>query len=124
MAEPMVVAWDETETHILRDCVKVHKVWDLLLRVRSTWSSFRGSFVDWIFTNVSATGWVKWNLDGSVIGPGSLASSGCVLRDSDGRWLHGLARNIGSTFITCAELWAFKDATQASLQRGLILALA
>ncbi|KAJ1418752.1 Ribonuclease H-like superfamily [Sesbania bispinosa] len=74
-----------------------------------------------ISTNVAGLeelGWVKWNLDGSVIGPGSLASSGCVLRDSDGRWLHGLARNIGSTSITCAELWAFKDATQASLQRG------
>ncbi|KAJ1398465.1 Reverse transcriptase zinc-binding domain [Sesbania bispinosa] len=49
-------------------------------------------------------GWVKWNVDGSVVGRHQQASSGCVPRDSSGRWLYGLVRNIGSSSISCAEL--------------------
>ncbi|KAJ1425768.1 Ribonuclease H-like superfamily [Sesbania bispinosa] len=63
-------------------------------------------------------GWVKWNVDGSVVGRQQQAASGCVLRDSSGRWLYGLVRNIGSSTVSCAELWAMKDATQASLLKG------
>ncbi|KAJ1430899.1 Ribonuclease H-like superfamily [Sesbania bispinosa] len=63
-------------------------------------------------------GWVKWNLDGSVLAPDARASSGCVLRDSMGRWLTGIVRNIGHSSITFAELWAFKDASYVSLLRG------
>ncbi|KAJ1399153.1 Ribonuclease H-like superfamily [Sesbania bispinosa] len=63
-------------------------------------------------------GWVKWNLDGSVVSHGAGASSGCVLRDDMGRWLTGAIRNIGQASITIAELWAFKDATHLSLARG------
>ncbi|KAJ1393764.1 hypothetical protein SESBI_34726 [Sesbania bispinosa] len=56
-------------------------------------------------------GWVKWNLDGSVITLGVGASSGCVLRDDMGRWLPGAICNIGHASITVAELWAFNDAS-------------
>ncbi|KAJ1391500.1 Ribonuclease H-like superfamily [Sesbania bispinosa] len=63
-------------------------------------------------------GWVKWNLDGSVIATGARTSSGCVLRDCMGRWLTGAVRNIGHSSITAAELWAFKDASYVSLLRG------
>ncbi|KAJ1377413.1 Ribonuclease H-like superfamily [Sesbania bispinosa] len=73
------------------------------------------SFMRW---SPPREGWVKWNVDGSVIGRQHQASSGCVLRDNTGKWLCGLVRNIGSTSVTCAELWAFKDATQASLLKG------
>ncbi|KAJ1415939.1 Ribonuclease H-like superfamily [Sesbania bispinosa] len=61
---------------------------------------------------------LKWNLDGSVSAREGHAASGGVLRDGAGRWITGLVRNIGFTSITVAELWAFKDASQFSHQRG------
>ncbi|KAJ1379834.1 Reverse transcriptase zinc-binding domain [Sesbania bispinosa] len=45
-------------------------------------------------------GWVKWDLDGSVRLQGVSATSGCVLRNSLGRWITGVTRNIGQATIT------------------------
>ncbi|KAJ1418238.1 Ribonuclease H-like superfamily [Sesbania bispinosa] len=63
-------------------------------------------------------GWIKWNLDGSVFQHSGDAASGAILRDSNGNWLGGVVRHIGTTSIIMAELWAFKDAISLSIHRG------
>lgn len=48
--------------------------------------------------------WVKCNTDGSVRGPSNLAACGGVARDSNGKWLFGFGRNLGSSNVIWAEL--------------------
>jgi ribonuclease HI len=49
-------------------------------------------------------GWVKINADGACK-EGSAAGCGCVIRDSDGVWRGGFAKNLGMCSAYVAELW-------------------
>ncbi|GLT95486.1 hypothetical protein SLE2022_131660 [Rubroshorea leprosula] len=51
---------------------------------------------------------IKLNTDGSVIGNGKAAGGG-VFRDSNGNWILGFVRRIGSTDSLSTELWALRD---------------
>ncbi|KAJ1378584.1 Ribonuclease H-like superfamily [Sesbania bispinosa] len=131
---PLCGASDETITHAIQDCVHVSNIWCPLLGNQMPPCHSNVPITTWLFENIASKvihhsgipwslslwieGFVKWNLDGSVNAPHSMASSGCVLRDNLGRWLTGAVRNIGISSITIAELWAFKDATRISLLRG------
>ncbi|KAJ1410078.1 Ribonuclease H domain [Sesbania bispinosa] len=63
--------------------------------------------------------WMKWNLDGSVVGQSRRSASGGVLRDGSGRWISGFTRNVGRSSVTLVELWAFKDAIDISISKRL-----
>ncbi|KAJ1424784.1 Ribonuclease H-like superfamily [Sesbania bispinosa] len=83
----------ETAAHIIRDCAK-HSVVGVTRR-----SIYRQ--VGW---TPLVEGWVKWNLDGSVISQG--ASNGGILLDSWGNWLTGLGDTsvwFGSDSITAVN---------------------
>ncbi|KAK9046621.1 hypothetical protein V6N11_052506 [Hibiscus sabdariffa] len=54
-------------------------------------------------------GWVKANVDASVISTDGSAALWGVFRDEDGTWLYGFARNIGCCSVLFAELWAIHD---------------
>lgn len=49
-------------------------------------------------------GWVKLNTDGLSLGNLGQASSGGLLRDEDGEWIKGCARNCGNLSSIMAEL--------------------
>ncbi|KAG7578919.1 Reverse transcriptase domain [Arabidopsis thaliana x Arabidopsis arenosa] len=51
------------------------------------------------------TGWIKINTDGASHGNPGLATTGGVLRDSDGNWCGGFALKIGICSAPLAELW-------------------
>lgn len=67
----------------------------------------------WIAWKAPSRPYFKLNTDGSQINTG-LASAGGLLRDYTGRWVGGFGMNVGSCFITSAELWGFYN--------GLLLA--
>lgn len=50
--------------------------------------------------------WLKCSTDESVRAPGNAAGCGGVCRDASDRWLTGFSRNIGTTSVLWAELWA------------------
>lgn len=50
-------------------------------------------------------GWVKLNCDGSQNDRASLAGCGGPLRDSNGKWIKGYSRKIGSCDALHAEMW-------------------
>ncbi|KAJ1407710.1 Ribonuclease H-like superfamily [Sesbania bispinosa] len=154
---PLCGVYVEIDSHIMRDCVQVDKVWRSVFGAQlSTWQ-IGSPAASWISQNIGSKslhssgvswsllfgvtcwliwlasqrhvwrdvrweppwdGWVKWNLDGSVSEQGVRAAGGCVLRNSLGRWIIRVARNIGHATITEAELWAFKDASFLSKLRG------
>ena len=59
-------------------------------------------------------GWMKLNTDGVVFGNSIQVGGGGVIRDSNGEWVAGFVRKLGSMSSILAELWALKD--------GLLLA--
>ena len=52
-----------------------------------------------------ASNWSKLNSDGSFVHNIGIASGGGLIRNSDGDWIMGYARNIGSTSSEAAEGW-------------------
>ncbi|KAL4360801.1 hypothetical protein GQ457_04G012650 [Hibiscus cannabinus] len=54
-------------------------------------------------------GWVKVNADASVNLADGKAAIGCVIRDENGNWIQGFARNVGRCSVLLAELWAVHD---------------
>jgi len=60
------------------------------------------------------TGWMKLNTDGAAFGNPIQVGGGGVLRDSNGDWVVGFIRKLGSMSSVLVELWALKD--------GLLLA--
>ncbi|PKI58778.1 hypothetical protein CRG98_020837 [Punica granatum] len=59
----------------------------------------------WISWNKPLHEWLKLNTDGASKGNPRLAGAGGVLRDCNGRWVDGLAHNIGVSSAMVAELW-------------------
>ncbi|KAL0014756.1 hypothetical protein SO802_001825 [Lithocarpus litseifolius] len=64
------------------------------------------------------SGWVKLNTDGSSLGNPGLAGSGGVIRDEEGNWLMGFARNIGITTSFQVELWGLRDGLNLCVERN------
>ena len=54
-------------------------------------------------------GWVKLNLDGSVLGNSKKAGGGAMLGYSNGKWVAGCLRKLGNTSYILAELWVLRD---------------
>ncbi|GAU25598.1 hypothetical protein TSUD_260320 [Trifolium subterraneum] len=50
-------------------------------------------------------GWIKLNCDGAFRNSLGLAGCGGLFRDSDGRWIQGYARKIGTCDALCVEMW-------------------
>ena len=64
-------------------------------------------------------GWFKLNSDDSSEGnPGKVGASG-LIRNSDGIWISGYARNIENASSVLAELWALRDGFALALSLGL-----
>ena len=55
------------------------------------------------------TGWKKLNTDGSSVDSLGLAGGGGVVRDENGNWVLGYARNFGPVNSCIAELWSLRD---------------
>uniref|UniRef100_A0A2N9HAG3 Uncharacterized protein n=1 Tax=Fagus sylvatica TaxID=28930 RepID=A0A2N9HAG3_FAGSY len=74
-----------------------------------------GGFVDRISRHIQiiwekpASNWSKLNSDGSFVHNIGIAGGGGLIRNSDGDWIMGYARNIGATSSEAAELWALRD---------------
>ena len=56
-----------------------------------------------------ASNWSKLNSDGSFVHNIGISGGGGLIRNSDGDWIMGFARNIGSTSSEAAELWVLRD---------------
>ena len=63
-------------------------------------------------------GWVKLNTDGSSLGNPGLAGGGGLIRDEEGAWVVGFARNIGISFSFIVELWALRDRLMICVHRN------
>lgn len=66
-----------------------------------------------------AGGWYKLNTDGSVKGPHKNTGAGGVIRDSDGNWVIGFAKNLGLMTIFQAELWALYQGLELAIELNI-----
>ena len=62
-------------------------------------------------------GWFKLNMDASVID--HKASGGGLIHDSEGRWVQGFARHIGTASVLMAELGALRDGIHMARHRNI-----
>ena len=60
---------------------------------------------------------MKLNTDGSSLGNLGLVGGGGLIRDENGDWIVGFARNIGITTSFQAELWAIRDGLSLCVDR-------
>ena len=58
------------------------------------------------------------NTDGSSLGNPGLAGDGGLIRDEEGAWVVGFARNIGISSSFIAELWALRDGLMICVNRN------
>lgn len=63
--------------------------------------------------------WLKCNIDSSVRGEDNSAGCGGVCRDSMGNWVFGFSRNMGSSNVLWAELWAIYTMINLAWDRGV-----
>ncbi|GAU41583.1 hypothetical protein TSUD_271920 [Trifolium subterraneum] len=63
-------------------------------------------------------GWVKLNCDGAYKDTLELAGCGGLLRDSNGRWLTGYSRKIGTCDSLSAEMWGMYLGMQLAWRNG------
>ncbi|KAJ1384819.1 Ribonuclease H domain [Sesbania bispinosa] len=68
----------------------------------------------WTFPN---PGWVKVNVDGSVL-HNSKAGCGGVYRGADGNWMRGFSYNLGRASVLLAELQAIETALKLAWENG------
>lgn len=64
-------------------------------------------------------GWFKLNSNGSSEGNPGKVGGGGLIRNSEGIWISGYARNIGSASSVLVELWALRDGFALALSLGL-----
>jgi ribonuclease HI len=62
--------------------------------------------------------WIKINCDGTVVQYGLKAVCGSVIRVTNGKFVLGFSRNLGTCFITFIELWAIYRGLQLAKNRG------
>ncbi|KAE8695666.1 hypothetical protein F3Y22_tig00110694pilonHSYRG00195 [Hibiscus syriacus] len=63
---------------------------------------------------------LKVNTDGVVSPRASVAASGGVIRDSEGRWILCFTRNIGRCSVLHAELWAIMDGLLTCIDPSIV----
>lgn len=62
---------------------------------------------------------MKLNTNGAVFGEPKKAGEGRVLQCSNGDWIAGFAKKLGTMTSTMAELWALKDGLSLAQQLNL-----
>ena len=72
--------------------------------------------VKWIKPGQGCT---KLNMDGAVFGDPRKAGGGGLLRNSEGDWIAGFTRKLGSMYSIMAELWALKEGLSLARQLNL-----
>ena len=65
--------------------------------------------------------WFKLNFDGSSLGNSGRAGGGGLIRDSNGLWVRGYARAIGTTSSVAVELWALRDGIRLCISLNLLV---
>lgn len=68
--------------------------------------------------NCPPVGWVKINVDGTSRRDGKRAGIGCVVRNDNGSWLVGEARNIEKANLNIAELLALFFGLKLAWRKG------
>ncbi|MCH97348.1 ribonuclease H protein, partial [Trifolium medium] len=63
-------------------------------------------------------GWIKLNCDGALKNSLGLAGCGGLFRNSDGRWIKGYARKIGTCDTLCAEMWGMYLGIELAWRQG------
>jgi ribonuclease HI len=63
-------------------------------------------------------GWIKLNCDGAYKDSLGLAGCGGLFRDSDGRWIKGYSRKIGTCDALSAEMWGMYLGMQLAWRQG------
>lgn len=63
---------------------------------------------------------MKLNTDGAIFGEPKKAGGGGVLRCSNGNWITGFARKLGTVSNVMAKLWALKDGLALAKQLNLL----
>ncbi|KAE8690236.1 hypothetical protein F3Y22_tig00110904pilonHSYRG00066 [Hibiscus syriacus] len=63
--------------------------------------------------------WICLNTDGSVTDTRNYGAIGGVIRNSNGDWITGFARNVGSTSILQAELWGIYEGLLIAWSLGI-----
>lgn len=93
----------------------------LVLIFASLWSISSvvrtGTRGKWISSN---RGWIKINADGATSKDTTWAAAVGVLRDSNGRWITGFQRHVGSGTTLSSELWAILHGLQIAKLRGYL----
>ena len=64
------------------------------------------------------SGWIKLSTDGASNSTLSRAGGGGLLRNSDGNWIRGFSRSMGTCSSLMAELWALKDGLYLAKELG------
>ena len=64
-------------------------------------------------------GWVKLNIDGSVIGDPKKAGGGGIFRNSEGDWVVRFVKKFGNVSSNTAELWALKEGLLIAKHLGI-----
>ena len=72
--------------------------------------------VKWIKPGQGCT---KLNMDGAVFGDPRKAGGGGLLRNSEGDWIAGFTRKLGSMYNIMAKLWALKEGLSLGRQLNL-----
>ena len=75
----------------------------------NTRSPSHEKFIRWIATDIDID---KLSTDGSVTEPSNQAGAGGIIRDSNGIWIAGFARNLGFCSVPSAECWALREGLQ------------
>ncbi|KAK8580543.1 hypothetical protein V6N12_070809 [Hibiscus sabdariffa] len=65
-----------------------------------------------------ARGWVKVNVDTSVIAPDNRASIGGLICDDTGGWVLGFYRGVGCCSVFLAKMWAIHDGLRRAWDTG------
>ncbi|KAK9996367.1 hypothetical protein SO802_021053 [Lithocarpus litseifolius] len=96
---------------IIKDCIA--KAAEFFFLTQGANPSFhkRSLPFSWVKPN---PGWHKLNMDAFVLSSSNYASGRGLLRDSNGSWVKGFSRKIGTSSCLLAKLWALRD--------GLIMA--
>nr|POE77134.1 putative ribonuclease h protein [Quercus suber] len=82
-------------------------------RLRRSFSSIQ---VKWL---CPPKNWFKLNSDGSSFGNPGHAGGGGIIRNSNGEWVSGYARAIGTTTSVAIELWALRDGLNLCISLNL-----
>lgn len=90
----------------VKTCIAKAIEFHFLVRGSSSHPQKTQRSVTWSKPNL---GWYKLNTDASIL-PSSGRVGGCgLLRDSNGSWVRGFSRLVGSSSILLAELWPLRD---------------